>query len=212
MGQSSQNEYTQEGPGSQGYPSASLTGCWRSGDGLDIIMGESPEAGSSSFNKIEPPGYKFMHFSCPVGSNEWNKIKLPKSVPFKGIGDTIKEEKKEEVSGVTDYVSKDTFDAHLKRIDNNVTSVKEVFLERMSAMEERIDHRLASSEEKTNHNIEKLSANIANLASAVNRQQEAIESQRKEIHTDNLATRLSSYAVIATAIVGFIAIMVTLVR
>jgi len=100
----------------------------------------------------------------------------------------------QEVDPMSDYVSKDAFEAHMRRIDDRVSSMETLLVERMGSMEERIENK------------------IGNLTNSVDRLVTSVEDQRKEIHSDNLATRISNYAVIATAVVGFIAIMVTLMR
>jgi hypothetical protein len=94
----------------------------------------------------------------------------------------------------SDVVTRGEFDAHMKRIDEGIRHIDERMSDRFSSLDEKLDYRFSS----LNTNIERLT--------------DTIVEQRKEIHSDNMATRMTNYAVLATAVLGFLALLLTLLR
>ncbi len=102
-------------------------------------------------------------------------------------------------------VTKGEFDANIKRFDDTVSNLKENINNRFSSIDEKIDLRFKHMDEKMDMNFSALSGEVRQLT-------ESIQSQRKEIHNDNLATRLSNYAILATMVLGFLAVLFTILR
>lgn len=172
-----------------------------------IAFGSTSERGEI-VNADVPPHSQYAIISYPA-SDEGDTISSS------GGGEVVSDISTQSIANLSNgeesnvmtqpLITKGEFDANIKRFDDTVSNLKENISTRFTSIDEKIDLRF-------NHMDEKIDMNFRALSGEVRQLTESIQSQRKEIHNDNLATRLSSYAVLATMVLGFLAVLLTILR
>ena len=115
-----------------------------------------------------------------------------------------------EVDPMSEYVSKDAFEAHMRRIDDNVTSIKETFIDRISAMEERMSHKTSSMENELKSYTTELRTRDEERKRELDRLYEMVKSNTEVTQAENKQTRWTMLGLTFTVLAAILSAMVPL--
>lgn len=158
--------------------------------------------------------------------SRYNEIAEAQGGNFEGmlsfLGQTIPARR--EVFPMTDTtLTKGEFDANIRRFDESMNGLKENVDVRFSSMQETVNERFSSMQAnmdlRFNHMDEKMDMKFDGVMKEIRSLREDVVSYRGEVlgirgevRGDNLATRVTAYAMIVTAIIGFLGIQIALMR
>lgn len=186
-------------------------GHWLSKSPGSLAQGVNLDEDQTTLGHLNiPPGYGYAvtayHFDVfspgKTSGLRYNIVAFPAGTSNgTSSGDTINntqdEKSHKEVEGMSEYVSKDAFDAHVRRIDDHMSSMETIIVERMSSMEGRI-----------NGKIDRLIDTVAGMAE---REERLIQSNKEviaETKKENSHTRWTMLGLTLAVIVGLLASMV----
>lgn len=179
-------------------------------DGIVVAAAIPPHSQYAILSYPGPHGDDTISFKDEGGGGSGSTAGFGVYTHSTGLGASMssvtdQSERKERRLMAQQTVTKGEFDANIRRFDETVSNLKENIDTRLSSMEEKIDLRLKHIDEKMDLKFDTLTESVRSLAESVN-------SQRKEIHDDNQSTRVAAYAMIITAIIVFLGIVIALMR
>ncbi|NCC65671.1 MAG: hypothetical protein EOM15_13560 [Spirochaetia bacterium] len=176
--------------------------------GTNVKIGCTDPDHTGAFSVIEPADRLFAHISCP---RQQDYDSFAERILLATHGIILKEPiEKKEADFMPEYVSKDAFEAHMRRIDDNVTSIKEIFIDRISAMEERMSHRTSSMENELKRYTTELRIRDEERKRELDMLYEMVNSSTEVTKSENKQTRWTMIGLTFAVLAAILAAMIPL--